>query len=154
MTRKQARLYGVLLLLLGVGAATGLVLTALKDNVSYFRTPTEIISGHYPEHDTGRSLRLGGMVEKDSVKHDGTVITFRVTDFSNTLPVRYEGLAPDLFREGQGVIAEGKMATDGVFQANRILAKHDEKYMPPELKGMKKPDALYQAPNKTVHDVR
>ena len=139
MTKKQARLYGVLLLLAGVGLAVTLVLTALKDNVSYFRTPSEIVAGTYPEKASGRGLRLGGMVEKDSVKHDGAVVTFRVTDFSNTLAIRYEGLLPDLFREGQGVIAEGKMGADGVFQADRILAKHDEKYMPPELKGMKKP---------------
>lgn len=136
MTKKQARLYGVLLLLLGVGAATALVLTALKDNVSYFRTPSEITSGTYPEKAGGRGLRLGGMVEKDSVRHEGAVVTFRVTDFSSSLLVRYEGLLPDLFREGQGVIAEGRMGADGVFQAERILAKHDEKYMPPELKGM------------------
>jgi len=141
VTRKRARLYGVLLLLLGVGAATALVLTALKDNVSYFRTPTEIVTGNYAERASGRGLRLGGMVEKDSVQHTGTMVTFRVTDFSNTLAIRYEGLLPDLFREGQGVIAEGKMGPDGTFQADRILAKHDEKYMPPELAGLKKPEA-------------
>jgi cytochrome c-type biogenesis protein CcmE len=139
MTRKRARLYGVLLLLLGAGVATALVLTALKDNVSYFRTPSEIVSGHYPEHASGRALRLGGMVEKGSVVHTGTAVTFRLTDFSSTLSVHYEGLLPDLFREGQGVIAEGKMGVDGVFVADTILAKHDEKYMPPELKGMKPP---------------
>lgn len=140
MTRKQARLYGVLLLLAGVGVATALVLTALKDNVSYFRTPTEIASGNYPEHASGRALRLGGMVEKGSVVHNGTVVTFRLTDFANTMSVHYEGLLPDLFREGQGVIAEGKVGADGVFMADTILAKHDEKYMPPELKGMKPPE--------------
>ncbi len=139
MTRKQARLYGVLLLLLGVGVAVGLVLWALRDNVSYFRTPTEVVMGSYPEHASGRAFRLGGMVEKGSIKHDGAVVTFRVTDFTDTLTIHYEGLLPDLFREGQGVIAEGKMAADGVFMANTILAKHDEKYMPPELKGMKPP---------------
>jgi len=139
MTRKRARLYGVLLLLLGIGAATGLVLWALRDNVSYFRTPSEIVSGAYPERLSGRGLRLGGMVEKGSVKRDGAVVTFRVTDFANSLSVHYEGLVPDLFREGQGVIAEGKMGSDGVFMAERILAKHDEKYMPPELKGMNPP---------------
>jgi cytochrome c-type biogenesis protein CcmE len=138
MTRKQARLYGVLLLLAGMGVATALVLTALKDNVSYFRTPTEIVTGAYPEKGSGRSLRLGGMVEKGSVQHDGAVVTFRVTDYTNTMIIHYQGLLPDLFREGQGVIAEGKMGADGVFMADTILAKHDEKYMPPELKGMRK----------------
>ena len=140
MTRKQARLTGVLCLLLGVATATALVLTALKDNVSYFRTPTEIVSGNYPERGFDRNLRLGGMVEKGSVVHDGAAVTFRVTDFTNSLTIHYIGLLPDLFREGQGVIAEGKMGADGVFQAERILAKHDEKYMPPELKGMKPKD--------------
>jgi cytochrome c-type biogenesis protein CcmE len=138
MTRKQARLYGVLLLLVGVGLAAGLVLWALRDNVSYFRTPSEIASGSYPERLSGRGLRLGGMVEKGSVKHDGAVVTFRVTDFANSLSVHYEGLVPDLFREGQGVIAEGKTGAGGVFMAERILAKHDEKYMPPEIKDMMK----------------
>ncbi len=133
MTRKQARLYGVLLLLLGVGAATALALTALKDNVSYFRTPSEIVSGHYPEKASGRGVRIGGMVEKGSVRRDGDIVTFRVTDLVQSLPVRYQGIVPDLFREGQGVVAEGKIGADGVFLADRILAKHDEKYMPPEV---------------------
>jgi cytochrome c-type biogenesis protein CcmE len=133
VTRKQARLYGVLLLLLSVGSAVSLVLTALKENVSYFRTPSEIVSGNYPEKVSGRGVRIGGMVEKGSVQHDGDIITFRVTDLVQTLPVRYQGIAPDLFREGQGVVAEGKIGADGIFLAERILAKHDEKYMPPEV---------------------
>lgn len=137
MTRKKARLYGVLLLLLGVGAAVSLVLWALRDNVSYFRTPTDIVSGNYPEKSSERGLRVGGMVEKGSVEHQGTIITFRITDYANTLSVHYEGMLPDLFREGQGIIAEGKIGQDGMFMASTILAKHDEKYMPPELKGMK-----------------
>ncbi len=137
MTRKRARLYGVLLLLLGVGVAAGLALTAMKDSVSYFRTPTQIISEQHPERMRGHGLRLGGLVEKGSVKHDGAVVTFRVTDMTNSMPVRFEGLLPDLFRENQGVIAEGKMGADGVFAADRILAKHDEKYMPPELSALK-----------------
>lgn len=133
VTRKQARLYGVLLLLLGVGAATALTLTALKDNVSYFRTPSEIVSGNYPEHATGHGIRLGGLVEKGSVNRKDDIVIFRVTDLAESLPVRYQGIVPDLFREGQGVVAEGKMGTDGVFVADRILTKHDEKYMPPEV---------------------
>ena len=137
MTRKRARLYGVLLLLLGVGVAAGLALTAMKDSVSYFRTPSQIISESHPEHIMGHNLRLGGMVEKGSIKHEGAIVTFRVTDMTNSLPVRFEGLLPDLFRENQGVIAEGKMGADGVFAAERILAKHDEKYMPPELATLK-----------------
>jgi cytochrome c-type biogenesis protein CcmE len=135
VTRKRARLYGVVLLLLGAGAATALTLTALTDNVTYFRTPTEVVSGNYPEHASGRGLRLGGLVEKGSLARAGETITFRVTDLANTITVRYKGIPPDLFREGQGVVAEGKMSADGVFVADRLLAKHDEKYMPPEVAG-------------------
>jgi len=133
MTRKRARLYGVLLLLLGVGVGVALTLLALKDNVTYFRTPSEIVTGNYPERASGRGLRLGGLVEKGSITHNGDVITFRVTDLANTLTVRYQGIPPDLFREGQGVVAEGRIGPDGIFTADRILAKHDEKYMPPEV---------------------
>jgi cytochrome c-type biogenesis protein CcmE len=133
VTRKQARLYGVLFLLAGMGVATALTLTALKDNVSYFRTPTEIVSGNYPEKKNGHGVRLGGLVEKGSVIRDGDSVSFRVTDLAQSLSVRYQGIVPDLFREGQGVVAEGKVSVDGVFIAERILAKHDEKYMPPEV---------------------
>jgi cytochrome c-type biogenesis protein CcmE len=133
VTRKQARFYGVLLLLLGVGAAAGLLLWALRDNVSYFRPPSEVVEGKYPEKASGRNFRLGGMVEEGSVHKEGDRVTFRVTDYAATVPVAYKGILPDLFREGQGVIGEGTMGADGVFQAERILAKHDEKYMPPEV---------------------
>jgi cytochrome c-type biogenesis protein CcmE len=133
MTRKRARLYMVLLLLCGVGTSTALALTALKQNISYFRTPTEIVSGTYPEKTSGRGIRLGGLVEKGSLTREGSAISFRVTDLKNELPVHYEGVVPDLFREGQGVIAEGKMDASGTFQATMLLAKHDEKYMPPEV---------------------
>jgi cytochrome c-type biogenesis protein CcmE len=133
MTRKRARLYMVLALLLGVATATVLVFVALGQNVSYFRTPTEIISGTYPEKQSGRGIRLGGMVEKASLTRTGSAIDFRITDMKNTLPVHYEGIVPDLFRECQGVIATGKMDDAGIFQATVLLAKHDEKYMPPEV---------------------
>jgi len=133
MTRKRIRLYMVVLLLCGVGTATGLVLTALGKNVSYFRTPTEIVSGSFPEKQNGRGIRLGGLVEKGSLTHDGSTISFRVTDLKNDLLVHYAGIVPDLFREGQGVIAEGHMDESGTFQATVLLAKHDEKYMPPEV---------------------
>lgn len=133
MTRKQARLYGLLLFLLGLGTATALTLTALSDNISYFRTPSDLVSGNYPEHTSGRGIRLGGLVEKGSLTHKGDVILFRITDMKNTLTVHYQGVVPNLFREGQGVIAEGKMGDDGIFAATTLLAKHDEKYMPPEV---------------------
>ena len=133
MTRKRARLYMVLLLLSGIGTATALVLTALGQNVSYFRTPTELASDTYPEKTNKHGIRLGGLVEKGSLRHEGSAIVFRVTDMKNDLQVRFDGTVPDLFREGQGVIAEGHMGDDGVFQASILLAKHDEKYMPPEI---------------------
>ena len=133
LTRKQARLAGVLLILLGAGCAVALTLTALSDNISYFRTPTDILGGHYPEQSSGRAFRLGGLVEKGSLVHEGSAITFRVTDLKHTLSVSYAGTVPNLFREGQGVVAEGRMNTDGVFVATNLLAKHDEKYMPPEV---------------------
>jgi cytochrome c-type biogenesis protein CcmE len=133
MTKKRARLYGLLLFLLGLGTAVGLTLFALRDNLSYFRTPTEILSGVYPEHTGNRAFRLGGLVEKGSLKHQGSTILFSVTDLKHSLMVRYGGVVPDLFREGQGVVAEGKMSPDGVFAADTLLAKHDEKYMPPEV---------------------
>jgi len=139
MTPKaRLRLYGLLLFLAGFGTATGLTLYALKDNLSYFRTPTEIVSGNYPERSNGRSFRLGGLVEKGSLKRAWKEsgredISFVVTDLAQTVPVHYRGLVPDLFGEGQGVIATGKMGVGGTFEAVQLLAKHDEKYMPPEV---------------------
>lgn len=148
MTPKaRLRLYGLLLFLAGFGTATGLTLYAFKDNLSYFRTPSELVSGNYPERLSGRGVRLGGLVEKDSLKRTwlksgGEEVTFRVTDLAQSVPVRYRGIVPDLFREGQGVIAQGKMSPDGTFMAESLLAKHDEKYMPPEIaKTLHKPAA-------------
>ena len=133
MTRKQVRLYMVLLLLCGAGLAAALIVTALGKNVSYFRTPTELVSGTYPEKQNGHGLRLGGLVEKGSVTRQGSTLSFRLTDMKNTVGVSYDGIVPDLFREGQGVIVEGKMGDSGIFQASLLLAKHDEKYVPPEI---------------------
>ncbi len=140
MTRKKnARLTFILFLLLGICIATGLVLFALRENISYFRTPTDIVNGNYPEHASGRGFRLGGMVEKGSLTRKGDNMTFLVTDLHNSLKVHYRGMPPDLFREGQGVIAEGRVGPDGVFEAQTLLAKHDEKYMPPEIAAEMKP---------------
>ena len=138
MTRKaRLRLYGLLLFLAGFGTATGLTLYALRENLSYFRTPSELLSGNYPERISNRALRLGGLIEKGSLTRTTSggeeAITFRVTDLVQSVTVHYKGIVPDLFREGQGVIAEGKMAPDGSFTASGLLAKHDEKYMPPEV---------------------
>ena len=130
MTRKRRRLYMVLggMALLSVAAA--LVLTALDENLSYFYDPSNIA-----EAPPGRAIRLGGLVEEDSVARqaDGMTVTFRITDRANSIPVTYKGLLPDLFREGQGVITEGTLDPGGVFVAREILAKHDETYMPREV---------------------
>jgi len=130
MTRKRRRLYFVMLGLLGLGAGTALVLTAFQDNIVFFRSPTEIAAGKVQP---AQRVRIGGLVEKDSVVKDGENVTFAVTDMAATLKVRYTGLLPDLFREGQGIVAEGALGTDGVFVASEVLAKHDENYMPREV---------------------
>lgn len=153
MTRKQARLYSVLFFVLGFSVAVGLVLIALKDNISYFRTPTEITSGSYPERNSHRGLRVGGMVEKGSVERHEDLMTFRITDFANSLTIRYKGIVPDLFREGQGVVAEGHMI-DGIFIADRILAKHDEKYMPPEVAGALAKGTSLSPPTKSLNNAQ
>ena len=131
MTRKQRRgvLIGTCLVVLGV--AVGLVLYAMRDSIVFFYSPSEVAKmGIAP----GQRFRLGGLVETGSVmRGHGTTIRFAVTDKVTTLPVTYTGVLPDLFREGQGVVAEGTLATDGVFHADNVLAKHDENYMPPEV---------------------
>jgi cytochrome c-type biogenesis protein CcmE len=116
-------------LVLGVSAT--LVLSALRDDIVFFRSPSEIASGAVA---AGTQIRLGGMVEEGSITRsaDGLQVAFRVTDGSQSLPVSYHGILPDLFREGQGVVAEGKMR-DGTFEAATVLAKHDENYMPREV---------------------
>jgi cytochrome c-type biogenesis protein CcmE len=111
--------------------AVGLVLMALRDSIVFFYTPSEVAEKHL---DTGQRFRLGGLVENGSLKRgEGTTISFVVTDKRATLPVTYTGVLPDLFREGQGVVAEGALTSEGVFHADSVLAKHDEKYMPPEV---------------------
>jgi cytochrome c-type biogenesis protein CcmE len=130
MTRKRKRLLAVLGLLGGLGIATALVLSAFNDNLVFFHSPTDIAEKHLP---AGRLFRLGGLVEQGSVKKDGLTTDFVVTDLRSSIPVRYTGMLPDLFREGQGVVANGKLDSEGRFIASEVLAKHDEKYMPPEV---------------------
>jgi cytochrome c-type biogenesis protein CcmE len=130
MTRKRRRLYFVLLGLLGIGAGTALVLNALRDNIAFFFSPTEIAQRHFSP---GQRIQIGGLVETGSVKKAGSDVFFSVTDTTKSLPVHYQGLLPDLFREGQGVVAEGHLGRDGVFVASEVLAKHDENYMPKEV---------------------
>jgi len=132
MTRRRRRLYVLLLGLLGLGTATALTLAAFQDHLVFFYSPSDIAAKPVPRD---RMLRIGGLVEPGSVERaDGSPrIRFRVTDNVNAVPVVYAGLLPDLFREGQGVVANGKLGADGVFRASEILARHDETYMPPEV---------------------
>ncbi len=135
MTRKRRRLYLVLLFVIGVGTATGLTLSAFRQNLVFFYSPTDLVEKHVPP---GRTVRIGGLVEQGSVTRVAETgkameITFKVTDLNHDVAVVYSGIVPDLFREGQGVVANGTLGADGVFHAKELLAKHDEKYMPPEV---------------------
>ena len=132
MTPKRKRLWLVLGSVAVLGGAATLVLTALSDNIVFFYSPTQIAEKQIPPE---RRFRMGGLVEAGSVTKspDGQVTRFKVTDTNKTVDVVYRGLLPDLFREGQGVVAEGSLGSDGVFAAREILAKHDENYMPPEV---------------------
>lgn len=129
MTPRQRRMTLVLGIIAGVSVAGALALNAFRQNVTFFFDPTQVASGQVP---TGERFRLGGMVTQGSVRRaPGSLeVRFIVTDFKHEIPVSYTGVLPDLFREGQGVVAHGKML-DGTFVADEVLAKHDEKYMPP-----------------------
>jgi len=132
MRPRQQRMLAVGLVVVGVAIATGLTLQAMKDSMMFFVSVTEVAEGKYPE---GRNFRVGGLVLDGSVnREEGSLeMTFKVTDLRCELPVSYTGVLPDLFREGQGVVAHGRLADDGVFIADQILAKHDENYMAPEV---------------------
>ena len=132
MTRKRRRLLGLALGLGLLGVATAMVLAAFNDNLVFFYSPSDLAAKAIgPE----RRVRIGGLVENQSLKREagGRSVDFRVTDGKTDIMVVYEGALPDLFREGQGVVAEGRVRADGVFVATSVLAKHDEKYMPPEV---------------------
>lgn len=131
MTRKRRRMMVVGLGLLCLGAASALALTAFEDNLLFFYSPSDLHSEAPPP---GRMLRIGGIVEEGSLERDGEgSVAFRVTDFASTVPVTYRGILPDLFREGQGVVAQGRLTDAGLFQAEEVLARHDENYMPSEV---------------------
>ena len=139
MTPRRKRMVAVAAIVIGVGAATAVALQAFQENIMYFYSPSQISAGEAP---TGRAFRLGGLVTSGSLQRTpGSIeINFVVTDNAESIPVKYSGLLPDLFREGQGVIAHGRLGTDGVFVADEVLAKHDENYMPPEVAAtLKKP---------------
>jgi len=142
MKPKNQRLTLALLAVGAVIAAASLALSALKDQAAYFYTPSDVAKAHLQ---SGAAVRLGGMVEKGSLKRlpDGISITFAVTDNAASVPVRFKGIVPALFREGSGVVADGRFEPGGQFVAETILAKHDERYMPPEIAGaMHKSESL------------
>lgn len=147
--QRRRRLILVLCLMAGLGVATGLVLYALKKNINLYFTPTQIEAGASPP---GAHIRAGGLVVKGSVHHvpNSLTVNFDITDFKTTVPVTYTGILPDLFRAGQGIVALGQMGPKGVFHANQVLAKHDEKYTPPavsdELKKAGVTVSQYNAP--------
>ncbi|USG61641.1 cytochrome c maturation protein CcmE [Sneathiella marina] len=130
MTRKKQRLYFVIAGMSILAIAAALVLTSFEDSLVFFHSPSDLAEKPVPP---GRTFRLGGLVEEGSVIKQGVIVQFRVTDMAEAVPVTFEGLLPDLFREGQGVVTEGQLNEDGVFVASNVLAKHDENYMPPEV---------------------
>ena len=148
MTRKQRRgvLIGTCVAVLGV--AVGLVLYAMRDSIVFFYSPSEVAA---MEITPGTRFRLGGLVENGSVvRGEGTTIRFVITDQAKTLPVTFTGVLPDLFREGQGVVAEGALTPDGVFHADNVLAKHDENYMPPEVAKKLKAQGVWRDDDETA----
>ena len=131
MKRRHKRIIFIACSLAALGLATWLVLGAFRNNLVFFFSPTQIATKEAP---VGRTFRIGGLVENGSMKRDqdGLTIRFTVTDTANTIPVVYKGILPDLFKEGRGCVAQGRVGSDGVFYADQIMAKHDENYMPPE----------------------
>lgn len=148
MTRKQRRLSFILLGLATLGVAAALVLTAFEDSIVYFHSPTDIATKADLQKD--RRLRLGGLVKTGSwkKKSDGLTHDFLVTDTLNEIRVAYKGILPDLFREGQGVVMEGRLQPDGSFRADEVLAKHDENYMPKEVADSLKKAGMWKGTEK------
>lgn len=144
MIPRRRRMMLVGLIVLGVGAAAAFALTAFQENLLYFYSPSDVTAGKAP---ADKSFRLGGMVPEGSFKRaPGSMeATFVLTDYGSNITVKYTGVLPDLFREGQGVVARGRLASDGVFIAEEVLAKHDENYMPPDVA-----DALRKQGDKRV----
>lgn len=128
MKLRTKRIAIALAVVVVLGAVVALVLSAFQSNLVFFYSPSQIASKEAP---TGRTFRLGGLVVANSLKRDGMKVSFEVTDTAQTALVRYQGILPDLFKEGKGVVAQGQLR-DGVFEAKEVLAKHDENYMPPE----------------------
>ena len=131
MKTRHKRLAIIVTGVVGLTVAALFVLNAFRSNLVFFYSPTEVLEGKVA---TNKTIRIGGLVEKGSVQRsrDGLKVDFVVTDLNKKLPVHYEGILPDLFREGQGVVAQGRLQAGNIFTASEVLAKHDEKYMPPE----------------------
>lgn len=131
MKSRHKKLMVIILGLAGIGIATALILNAFQSNLVFFFSPTQVARGEAP---TDRAFRIGGLVESGSLTReaDGLTVHFVVTDTAKSMKVTYKGILPDLFKEGKGVVAEGKLGPDGVFTSTQVLAKHDENYMPPE----------------------
>ncbi len=131
MKPRHRKLALIVLVVAALGVAAALVLNAFNSNLVFFFSPTQVANGEAP---TSRAFRIGGLVEEGSIKRqaDGLTVNFVVTDTAKSIPVTYTGILPDLFKEGKGVVAEGKLGSDGLFNATQVLAKHDENYMPPE----------------------
>ncbi|MGB9130137.1 MAG: cytochrome c maturation protein CcmE [Thiobacillus sp.] len=131
MKPRHRKLALIVLVVAVLGAAVALVLNAFNSNLVFFFSPTQVINGEAP---TSRAFRIGGLVEAGSIRReaDGLTTRFIVTDTAKSMPVVYTGILPDLFKEGKGVVAEGRLGPDGLFAATQVLAKHDENYMPPE----------------------
>ncbi|HEX9181796.1 MAG TPA: cytochrome c maturation protein CcmE [Burkholderiales bacterium] len=129
MKPRHKRLIAIAAGVVALGIAAALVLSAFQQNLVFFFTPSQVAANEAPQ---GRTFRVGGMVEKGSVKREGVEVRFVVTDTAKAIPVVFSGALPDLFREGKGVVAQGQLGADGVFRAREVLAKHDENYMPPE----------------------
>jgi cytochrome c-type biogenesis protein CcmE len=130
---RRRKLIGIISIVAILMGATYLVLFALSQNISLFYSPSQIAAGEAPRN---HSIRVGGMVVKGSVERDkkALAVRFNITDYKNTLTVHYKGILPDLFREGQGIVAQGSLSNTGQFNAQEVLAKHDENYMPPEVR--------------------
>lgn len=130
--KRKKIMIGVIALVIGISVAVTLALKAFQENLMYFFSPSEVIAGEAPEN---RNFRIGGLVVEDSVvrDRDSLLVEFVLTDTVNQVKVSYDGILPDLFREGQGIVANGRLNSKGVFVASEVLAKHDENYMPPEV---------------------
>jgi len=131
MKKRHKRIAFIVASLAALGLATWLVLGAFRQNLVFFFSPTQVAAKEAP---VNKTFRIGGLVENGSLKreNDGLTIRFTVTDTANTIPVVYKGILPDLFKEGRGCVAQGRVGSDGIFYADQIMAKHDENYMPPE----------------------